>query len=237
MRKCSWEQSVASCLRPRTQVAAKSRCECLPAGGKAARTNPTWRSPRWGIARASRLLTRGSRRLATPPCRQALGEGGEGCRPRGEGPPGREGTPRPQAADSPARVARLAARGGGMRAGPRGARRRLRPACAPAAWLPAWPSRAGASAPLAGRGNSRADGKCIPRVHAEGAFWHPGTRGGAARQKLRRACTRGARFLASGRWRWGSLSETPWRVHTRDEASDAGPSRGGVPPVERQSES
>ncbi len=105
----------------------------------------------------------------------------------------------------PPREWRGSRRGGGMRAGPRGARREPRPARTPAAWLPAWPSRAGASAPLAGRGSSRADGKRIPRVRVGRGFRHPGAGGG------------------------GRLPESPPRVHTRDEASDAGPSRGGVP--------
>ena len=121
------------------------------------------------------------------------------------GPGGREPPPFPGRRSPPRASGAARGAGGGMRAGPRGARRRLRPACAPAAWLPAWASRAGASAPLAGRGSSRADGKRIPRVRVGRVFRHPGAGGG------------------------GRLPESPPRVYARDEASDAGPSRGGVP--------
>lgn len=121
---------------------------------------------------------------------------------------GREGTLHSLAADPPPREWRGSRRGGGMRAGPRGARREPRPARTPAAWLPAWPSRAGASAPLAGRGSSRADGKRIPRVRVGRGFRHPGTGGG------------------------GRLPESPPRVYARDEASDAGPPRRWRSPVE-----
>jgi hypothetical protein len=153
-------------------------------------------------------------------------EGDEGNRPREEGPPGPGGgsrsVPRPPIPPCGWRGSRH----GGQDAG-------RAPGCLPEAPPHAHARRVVSGMglarrrvrPVGRRGNSRADGKCIPRVHAEGAFWHPGTRGGAARQKLCRACTRGASFLASGRWRWGSPSETPPHVYTRDEASDAGPPR------------
>jgi hypothetical protein len=150
-------------------------------------------------------------------------EGGEGHRPRGEGPPGREGTPRPQAADSPARVARLAARGPGCGrdpgapAGspapcarpPRGFRHGPRAPARPPRWQ-------GAGTPAPTESASRVYTQrelsgiralevgqlvrnSVARVHVGRAFWHPGAGGGAARRKLRPMCTRGMRLLTYDR--------------------------------------
>lgn len=86
-----------------------------------------------------------------------------------------------------------------MRAGPRGARRELRPACTPAAWFPAWASRAGAFAPLAGAGTP-APTESASRAYAWGEA--SGIRelgAGVDCQKVHRACTRGMRLLTRDR--------------------------------------
>ena len=164
-------------------------------------------------------------------------EGDEGNRPREEGPPGPGGgtssVPRPPIPPCGWRGSR---HGGQDAGGPRGACRKPRPMRTPVAWFPAWASRAGAFAPLAGEGTpapmesasrvytqrelsgiralevGQLVRNSVARVHVGRAFWHPGAGGGAARRKLRPMCIRGMRLL------------------TRDRPA------GGVPPVERQSE-
>lgn len=144
---------------------------------------------------------------------------------------------RSKATDSPARVARLAARGPGCGrdpgapAGspapcarpPRGFRHGPRAPARPPRWQ-------GAGTPAPTESASRVYTQrelsgiralevgqlvrnSVARVHVGRAFWHPGAGGGAARRKLRPMCIRGMRLL------------------TRDRPA------GGVPPVERQSES
>jgi hypothetical protein len=155
----------------------------------------------------------------------------KGARGRGRGSPTARGgaaraggSPlRPQAADSPARVARLAARGrdaGGTPGRPPGAppraharsvasgmglaRRRVCPVGG-ARELPrrrkAHPARTrGASFPAPGSwGRGSIARKSTARVHVGRAFWHPGAGGGAARRKLRPMCTRGMRLLTYDR--------------------------------------
>jgi hypothetical protein len=152
----------------------------------------------------------------------------KGARGRGRGSPTARGgaaraggSPlRPQAADSPARVARLAARGAGCGRDPGAPAGGSAPRARPQRGFRHGP-RAPARPPRWRGVGAPAPTESASRAYAWGEF--SGTRelgAGVDCQKVHRACTRGASFLASGRWRWGSPSETPPHVYTRDEASD-----------------